>query len=259
MRDFMYGLTDTHCHITDERLFSRIDEIMENAKAAGVVRMLVVCVGFEEYERAEQLREKGYPLDIAVGFHPCDLYKFNEADYRHLEELAACKKLIAIGEIGLDYHWDDVAVEDQKIGFIRQLKLAEKYHLPVLIHMREATKDTVEILLQHSCVGVMHCYSGSYETAEILIRHGYYISYGGPLTFKNSRGAPQVAAKLPIERLLIETDCPYLTPHPFRGKENEPKYISYTFEKLCEIRDMEKEVLAEQLEQNYRRLFYQEG
>ena len=174
----MYGLTDTHCHITDERLFSRIDEIMENAKVAGVVRMLVVCVGFEEYERAEQLREKGYSLDIALGFHPCDLYKFNEADYRHLEELAACKKLIAIGEIGLDYHWDDVAVKDQKIGFIRQLKLAEKYHLKVV----EDAAQGVEAYYHGKALGTIGdfgCYS-FHETKN------YTMGEGGALVFQKN-------------------------------------------------------------------------
>ena len=165
--------------------------------------------------------------------------------------------MCALGEIGLDYHWDDVKREDQIKGFIRQLEMAKKYHIPILIHMREATKDTLDILKEHRPLqGIFHCYSGSYETAVEAMKLGFYISYGGPLTFKNSRGAPEVAEKLSVDRLFIETDSPYLTPHPHRGKQNEPMYVEVTFQRLCEIKGMSEAELAEQLERNYQRLFY---
>lgn len=251
-----YRLCDTHCHITCDELYERIEEVLAQAKAHHVGRMLIVCTGFKEYERAQTVKDKGFPVEIALGFHPNDLYAFKEEDYIRLEELLKNDALIALGEIGLDYYWDDVAREDQIKGFERQIQLANKYHKPILIHMREATKDTIDILKQHPDVhGIMHCYSGSYETAMILVQMGWYISYGGPLTFKNSRGAPETAAKLPLDCLLIETDSPYLTPHPFRGKQNEPMYLEHTFHKLCEIKGLDEETMAEQLEANYQRLF----
>lgn len=250
-----YSLIDTHCHITCDELYSRIDEVLREAKAHHVDRMLVVCTNFIEYERAVSLKEQGHPIDIALGFHPNDLYAFQEEDYQHLEQLLIEHKLTALGEIGLDYHWDDVKKEDQIQGFIRQIKLAQHYHIPILIHMREATKDTVDILKEYPCHGIMHCYSGSYETALILEKLGFYISFGGPLTFKNSRGAPEVAKQLPLERLMIETDSPYLTPHPFRGRQNEPMYLEHTFHKICEIKQQNEEAVADQLQKNYYQLF----
>lgn len=253
----MNTLIDTHCHITCDALYERIDEVLENAKQAGIGKMLIICTNFIEYERAEQLKEKEPErFDIALGFHPNDLYAFQEADYERLEELLKQERLAAVGEIGLDYHWEDVLPQDQKIGFIRQIKLAQKYSRPILIHMREATKDTLDILKEEGPIkGIMHCYSGSKEVALGLIKIGFYISFGGPLTFKNSRGAPATAEALPLHRLFVETDSPYLTPHPFRGKQNEPMYVRYTFDKLCEIKAMDKDLAAEQLWENYKEVF----
>lgn len=253
-----YTLIDTHCHITCDDLYERIDEIIAHAMEHSVQKMLIICTNFKEFERARVLKQRNEAMfDIALGFHPNDLYSFQEEDYVHLERLLQANELIAVGEIGLDYHWDDVLAEDQKVGFIRQIALAKKYDKPILIHMRDATKDTVDVLKEQEPVrGIMHCYSGSYETAEILINLGFYISFGGPITFKNSRGAPLVAQQIPANRLFVETDSPYLTPHPFRGKQNEPMYTSTTFEKLCEIKQMAKEDLAQQMEDNYHQLFY---
>lgn len=247
---------DTHCHITCDALYGRIEEVFKNAIEHHVKRLLVVCTNFIEYERADIWKEKGYPIDISLGFHPNDLYVFKEEDYARLENLLSQDKLIALGEIGLDYHWDDVGREDQKIGFKRQIEIAQKYDKPILIHMRDATQDTIEILKSYApCKGIMHCYSGSYETAKILMDIGFYISFAGPLTFKNSKGVVETAQKIPVDRLFVETDCPYLTPHPFRGKQNEPMYITYTFEKLCEINGMNEEELSKQMEENYSKLF----
>ena len=252
-----YQLTDTHCHITCDELYRNIDEVIENAKAHHVNRMIIICTNFVEFERASDLRNK-YPdlFRIALGFHPNDLYKFEDKDYARLESLLKFNELAIIGEIGLDYYWDDVEKEDQKEGFRRQLALSKKYDVPILIHMREATKDTMDILKEYAPVrGILHCFSGSYETAMEAIKLGFYISFGGPLTFKNSRGAPEVAARLPLDRILIETDSPYLTPHPYRGKRNEPMYVDVTFKKLCEIKGMPEEDVAKQLEANYHTLF----
>ena len=176
----MNTLIDTHCHITCDALYERIDEVLENARQAGIEKMLIICTDFTEYERAQQLKEREPErFDIALGFHPNDLYAFQEADYERLEELLKQERIIAVGEIGLDYHWDDVKPQDQKTGFIRQIRLAQKYNKPILIHMREATKDTLDILKDMGPLkGIMHCYSGSKEVAMELIKIGFYISFG---------------------------------------------------------------------------------
>lgn len=253
----MFCLIDTHCHITCDTLFDRIDEIIENAVREHIERMLIICTNVKEYERAEQLKNDHPDLfDIALGFHPNDLYEIKESDFTRLEELLKEDKLIAVGEIGLDYHWDDVKPEDQKEGFIRQLALAIKYDKPVLIHMREATQDTMDILDKYSGhKGIIHCFSGSVEVAKQFVDMGFYISFGGPLTFKNSRHAPAVAEAIDLNYLFVETDSPYLTPHPYRGKQNEPGYVRYTFDKLCEIKNVDCKSAAKQLRENYRKLF----
>lgn len=251
-----YYLTDTHCHITCDRLYQRIDEIMKNAKEANVKRLIVFCCSFEEYKRAKQLKSQYDNIMIAFGFHPSELYDFKEEDYELLEYELKSGSIDILGEIGLDYHWDTVKKEDQIAAFHRQLQLAKKCHLPISIHMRDATKDCMSILNQYAPLnGIMHCFSGSVETAKDAVKIGLMISFAGPLTFKNSRQSVEVAKNIDVSKLLVETDCPYLTPHPYRGKENEPMYVQYTFDKLSEIKQMDKESLANQLEQNLMTLF----
>lgn len=247
-----YTLIDTHAHITSESLYTRIEEIMENAKANQVEEMLVVCTHFKSYERAKEV-QKIYPgIKVALGFHPSDLYDFKEEDYIRLEEVIKNGEIDALGEIGLDYHWDDVGKEDQKIGFIRQIKLANKYNMPIIIHMREACKDTLDILKKYANTKfVMHCFSGSAETAKEIMRMGGYISFAGPLTFKNARGLTEVPQVCDKTRIFVETDCPYLTPHPHRGKQNEPMYVQYTFEKVCELLNEDPASMAKQMQQNF--------
>ncbi|NBK98897.1 MAG: TatD family deoxyribonuclease [Erysipelotrichia bacterium] len=247
-----YGLIDSHCHITCDELYERVDEIIANAKNANVQRMLVVCTHFDEFERAISLQKHYDCIDIAMGFHPSNLYDFNEADYKRLEKIIQNNEIVALGEIGLDYHWDDVAKEDQESGFIRQIQLANQYHMPILIHMRDATKDTLDILREYAKTKfMMHCYSGSKESAKEIMRMGDYLSFAGPITFKNARGLNEVPQVCDIHKIMVETDCPYLTPHPYRGKRNEVMYVNYTFDKVAELLDMDKEILAKQMLENY--------
>ena len=252
-----YGLTDTHCHITCDGLYEQVDDVIARANEHHVKRMMIICTDFTEFDRAKELQKRDPEMfDVALGFHPNDLYKFQENDYARLESLLQHGELSALGEIGLDYHWDTVSREDQIVFFKKQIELAKTYDVPIIIHMREATQDVLDILKSYAPLhGIIHCYSGSYEIAKELMKVGFYISYGGPLTFKNSRGAPEVAAKLPIDRLFVETDSPYLTPHPYRGKQNEPMYVDVTFQKLCEIKEIDALTLAKQLEENYLALF----
>lgn len=250
------GIIDTHAHITCDELYPKAEEILTRAKAAGVDRILCICLNPTEAKRAFELKQTYDWLDIAVGFHPSDLYDMKETDWNELIELVRDERVIAVGEIGLDYHWDDVDKETQRKALIKQIELANKINKPIIIHMREATKDTMEILKAHKKVaGIMHCYSGSLETALEAIQMGMYISVGGPLTFKNARGIPEVMAQLPLDRIFVETDCPYLTPHPFRGKRNEPMYITYTLQRLAEVKNMEESMIMKQMEQNYKQLF----
>lgn len=250
-----YKLIDSHCHITCDELYERVDEVIANAIENHVERMLVICTHFIEFERAKELQKKYDFIDIAMGFHPSDLYDFCEEDYQRLEVLVKNKEIVALGEIGLDYHWEGVTHDDQKIGFIRQIKIANEYQMPILIHMRDATQDTLAILKEHCKTKfLMHCFSGSKETASEVMRMGGYISFAGPITYKNARGLVEVPEVCDMKRILVETDCPYLTPHPHRGKRNEPKYIPYTFEKVAELLGVDEEKLAVQMEENYHQL-----
>lgn len=250
-------IIDTHAHITCDALYERIEEVIQHAKDAKIEKILIICTNIKEAHRAISLAKEDGMFDVAVGFHPCDLYDVNEDDFKQLEQLIALPEVVAVGEIGLDYYWKDVDPQTQKDGFIRQIELANRIHKPILIHMREATKDTIEILQEHSKVsGIMHCYSGSIETAKEVLKLGMYISVGGPLTFKNARGLPEVIKDVPLERLFVETDSPYLTPHPFRGKQNEPQYLIHTFAKLCEIKELNEQEVSNQMRKNYQELFH---
>lgn len=250
------GIIDTHAHVTCSELYQEMDDILARAKEAGVERILNVCLNPKEVELAFAMKEQ-YPwIDIAAGFHPGDLDDVSEKDWEAMRTLLNDERILAVGEIGLDYHWDNIDKEVQKAAFIKQLQWANELGKPVIIHMREATQDTLDILKEYKQVpGIMHCYSGSLESAKLAISMDMYISVGGPLTFKNARGIPEVMEELPVDRIFVETDCPYLTPHPFRGKRNEPSYLLYTFEKLAEVKNMTKEALSEQLKINYKNLF----
>lgn len=249
------GIIDTHAHVACNELFERIDEIINNAKEAGLLKILIVCTNLEEGKRAIKLCEENDLFDCAIGFHPEDAGKISELDLSKLENMLKNKYVVALGEIGLDYYWVSDNKDEQKSLFINQIKLANKFDLPVLIHMRDASEDTLKILKENPCKGVLHCYSGSAEIAKEILKLGMYISFAGPITFKNAKNAPDVCKIVPIERLFVETDCPYLTPHPHRGKQNEPSFVKYTFSKVCEIKKISENELMIQMINNYLQLF----
>ncbi|MEG2908164.1 MAG: TatD family hydrolase [Erysipelotrichaceae bacterium] len=253
----MAGIIDTHAHITCDELFERADEIIENAKVNGVEKILAISFNREQCEKAIVLSNK-YPgmIDIAVGLFPVDMPDLTKQDFEELEVLAQDDHVVAIGEIGLDYYWDKEHKELQKEGFIRQIELANKLNKPILIHMRDATQDTLAILKQHmKTSGIMHCFSGSVETSKIVLDLGMYISFAGPLTFKNARGLTDVPPIVPMNRIFVETDAPYLTPHPLRGQQNEPKNVVHTFKKVCELKGVGEEEAKQAMKENYERLF----
>ena len=214
----------------------------------------------EMYARKAIEIKKMHPeVDLAVGFHPENANETTDEGLNALEELLKTGQFCVLGEIGLDYYWVSDNKEKQKELFMKQIDLANKYDLPISIHMRDATQDTYQILKEHPChrAGIMHCYSSSYEMAVEFMKLGYYISLGGPVTFKNSVTPKEVAAKVPLDRLLTETDCPYMTPVPFRGKRNEPMYVTYTADTIAELRNISKEELKGAVMENYKRLIHQ--
>ena len=251
-----YGWIDSHAHLMEEELYDDVEGILNRSKEVGLSRILTVCVNLEQVKKALILQEKYSMLDLAFGFHPEDVDMIDESKIDALEALLKSGKLVALGEIGLDYYWVKDNKEKQKKLFERQLELANQYQVPVLIHMREASQDTYDILKKHVIVrgGIMHCYSGSTELAKQFIALGFYISIAGTVTFKNANTVKEVVKKLPLESLLIETDAPFLTPVPFRGKKNEPAYVVYTGQEICLLKDLSEETLKEAITKNYQKL-----
>ena len=237
-------LVDTHAHIYDKQFKPDFDEIIDRISKE---LEFIVSIGYdlESSEKSVDLAEK-YPFIYGVvGVHPTDIKKYSDTVERKLEELARNEKVVAIGEIGLDYHWMEDPKEEQEEIFRRQMELSRRVGLPVVIHTRDAMEDTVKILEDYKAVGgIIHCYPGSYETAEKLIDR-YYFGIGGVVTFKNNKVTKETVKKLPIEKIVIETDCPYLTPEPFRGKRNEPVYVRYIAEEIARIKEMPLEKVIE--------------
>ncbi|WP_074954853.1 TatD family hydrolase [Alicyclobacillus macrosporangiidus] len=250
-------LFDTHCHLFDERFQDDLDEVVARARTAGVRHFVVPGVDVETSRAAIALAERYDGVYAAVGVHPESLAEYRPEMLDDIRRLAAHPKVVAIGEIGLDYYWDVAPREVQKQVFQAQMDLARELGLPVVVHNRDATEDVVRILETGAAgvTGVMHCFTGDLETAMRCVRCGFLISYGGPLTFKNAEGVRQAAAGVPLDALVVETDSPYLSPHPFRGKRNEPERVRLVAEKLAEIRGLPLEELAAITTQNALRLF----
>ncbi|HHY21105.1 MAG TPA: TatD family hydrolase [Bacilli bacterium] len=220
----------------------------------------MVVVGFDEetIQKAMALTERYDFIYAAVGWHPVDAIDMTDEHLQWLEELAAHPKVVALGEMGLDYHWDKSPKDVQKEVFRKQIRLAKKVKLPIIIHNREASADIVAILQEEDAQevgGIMHCFSGSVEIAEQCLAMNFYLSFGGPVTFKNAKKPKEVVKHVPLDRLLIETDCPYLTPHPFRGKRNEPAYVKYVAEEIAKLKEIDYEQLAKITTENAKKLF----
>lgn len=250
---------DTHCHLNDEPLYSRIDEVIESAHKVGVDKFLVVGWDKESSLLALKLAHQYEGIYAAIGFHPCNVEGVSEEDYQEVMSHVNDPKVVAIGEIGLDYHWvkDPVLKENQKKWFIKQIKDANKFHKPISIHNREAFEDCLSILKENKpeFSGVMHCYSGSLELLNDVMKLGLYIGLDGPVTFTNAKTPKEVAQDVPLDRLLIETDSPYLSPHPLRGTVNEPKNIALVLDEIARLRDMSKKHLSDVIYKNSCRLF----
>ena len=250
-------LADSHAHIDDERFDADREEVVARALAAGVSLIVNIGADMASSARSVALAEKYPEIYAAVGMHPHDSQDMKETDYRQLEQWANHPKVVAIGEIGLDYHYDLSPRPVQKEVFLRQLDLARKTGKPFIIHEREAHADMLDIIRNaaRGLNGVFHCFSGSVETAREYLKMGFYISVAGPVTFPKSAKTKDVAKAVPLDRLLVETDSPYLTPQPFRGKRNEPAYVRIVAEEIANLRDISLAELAEVTTANVRRLF----
>ena len=248
---------DTHAHYDDEQFDADREELLMSMEEKGVGTIVNVSATYESCTRVTEMVKK-YPfMYAAVGVHPDEVGALDEEKFVRMEALLDQKKVVAVGEIGLDYYWDHESHDLQKEWFIRQLELARKHNLPVLIHSREAAADTMEIMKGHAqgLNGVIHCYSYSKEMAKEYIKMGYYIGVGGVVTFKNARVLKEVVESIPLERILTETDCPYLAPVPFRGKRNCSAYISYVLDMIAELKGISREEAEQVTYENARNMY----
>lgn len=247
---------DTHCHLFDE-YYDDLSLIIKEANNSGVTKMIVSGCDLASNMEVIKKIEKHSCLYGTIGFHPEFALDFNDSYYDFLKNNINNDKILAIGEIGLDYHYDNISKEKQKEIFIKQLELAILYNKPVVIHSRDATFDMLEILRKYKgkIKGVMHCYSGSVETALELINLGFYLGVGGIVTFKNAKEIIEVIKKVGLKYIVLETDCPYLTPEPYRGTKNKPMYISLIAKKVAEILDVLEDDVAKAVSVNVLNLF----
>ena len=252
-------IIDTHCHLNDEALYRDLDNVISRARQAGVEKMIVIGWDEASSKLAIKIAEQYDFIYAIIGFHPENVFDIDDKILYDTLNLYKHPKVVGIGEIGLDYHWtkDPVKREIQKEYFIKQIKFANEVGLPISIHSREAFADTVEILKQYPPLhsGVMHCYSGSVENIQDIINLNLYIGLDGPVTFTNAKTPKEVAAEVPLERLVVETDCPYLSPHPLRGTVNEPANICLVIDAIADLRQMSKKHLLEVVYDNSCRLF----
>ncbi|MCI8924314.1 MAG: TatD family hydrolase [Lachnospiraceae bacterium] len=235
---------DTHAHYDDEDFDGDREALFDDMRSKGVEYIVNIGASISSTKATLMLADR-YPFIYgAAGVHPSETKELTLKDLEWLKKAAGHKKVVAIGEIGLDYYWPEPDRETQKKWFVRQLKLAEETGLPVVIHSRNAAKDTLDILKTwdaHKTKGVIHCFSYTWELAKEYLSMGYYFGIGGVLTFKNAKKLVEAVEYIPMEKILLETDCPYLAPEPFRGKRNRSDYIYYVADKLAELKNISRE------------------
>lgn len=246
---------DSHTHINDEVFDDDLDDVLNRMIENDVKKAMIVCLNENDFNRALKIKRDGIEFDIALGIYPGDVKKMNDEEKERILELLADPRVKAVGEIGLDYYWDKDNKQDQKDMFTRQIKIAQKLNKPIIVHSRDAIQDTYDILKNNRVDGVMHCYSDSKEMAKELLKLGMYISLSGTVTFKNSKEPKEVAKIVPLDRLLIETDAPYLAPVPNRGKRNEPAFVALTGAYIAELLNIDEEILKKHINENYDSLF----
>lgn len=251
-------LFETHAHLNAKEFDEDREEVIARAQENGVSTIVNIGFNAETIPTCMELAEAHDFIYAVIGWHPQDAKDMTDEHLEWIEELSRHPKVVGLGEMGLDYYWDTSPKDVQAEVFRKQIRLARKLDMPIIIHNRDAHQDVLTILKEEKAAdvgGIMHCFSGSWETAKLALDMNFYISFGGPLTFKNAKQPKEVAAKVPQDKLLIETDCPYLTPHPFRGKRNESGYVRYVCEEMANIRGLSYEEMAQITTENAKRLF----
>lgn len=251
-------LIDSHAHLDDARFDKDRDKIIKDLKNHGVEIVINPGADIASSVKAVSMAKEYENIYAAVGVHPHDAKTMDDTTIQLLESLANNEKVIAIGEIGLDYHYDNSPRDVQRKWFVEQIRLAKKLKLPIIIHEREASQDMFNILKQETdenLTGVLHCYSGSLEMAREYLKMGYYISFAGPVTFNNARVSKEVAKNIPLEKILIETDSPYLSPEPKRGRRNEPLNVRYVAAMIAELRGISFDEVTMVTNTNAKKLF----
>ena len=251
---------ETHAHYDDSRFDDDREELLKKVHDSGVSPIINVGASIESTGTTLELAKTHDYIYAAVGVHPSDISGLNEDSFEWLREQTNYAKTVAIGEIGLDYYWDKEpgVQEAQRYWFGRQLDLAKETGLPVIIHSRDAAEDTMQVMKEHEAQkipGVIHCYSYSRELAGEFVKMGYFIGVGGVVTFKNARRLVETVEAIPMEHILLETDCPYMAPEPYRGKRNQSSYIRYVAEKIAELKEMSPEEVIAVTEKNARDLY----
>ena len=251
---------ETHAHYDDDRFNEDRDELLKRLPEEGVG--VVINSGASVESTRDTIRlAKEYPhVYAAVGVHPSEIEELDEDFFAWMKEQTEWEKTVAIGEIGLDYYWDKEpeVQERQRYWFGRQIELAKETHLPIIVHSRDAAADTMQVMKEHHAEeipGVIHCYSYSKEMALEFIKMGYYIGVGGVVTFKNAKKLKETVEAIPLEKILLETDCPYMAPEPYRGKRNSSLYLPYVIEEIARIKGISKEEVERVTEENARKLF----
>ncbi len=246
---------DSHCHINDEAFKDDLDEVLDRMLENDVTKAMIISSFTDDFKYGLTIKKEGIDFKHSLGIYPGDVDKVSEEDIQRYFELMKSAECDCVGEIGLDYYYGKDNKERQKEIFERQCIFAREINKKVIVHSRDAVQDTYDILKKTGVKGIMHCYSDSKEMAKEFVKLGFYISISGTCTFKNAKEPLEVVKSIPIDRLLIETDCPYLTPVPYRGKRNEPSYVIYTGRKITETLGMDIEEFKEQLNKNYSEFF----
>ena len=252
-------LIDTHTHLDDARYDGDRDAMIDRARQAGVERFVTIGCDLASSRAAVALADQHQFVYASIGVHPHEVKHISEGWYDEFRRLACNKKVVAYGEIGLDYHYNHSSPRDQRERFREQIQLARELHLPIIIHTREAQDDTITILKEEKAAevgGVFHCFSGDAWLAKDALDLGFYLSFSGILTFQNATMLRDIAKHTPLDRLLVETDCPYLTPVPHRGKRNEPAYVAHVAKQLAAIHpELSPEEIEQHTTENAKRLF----
>lgn len=251
-------LIDTHAHLNDSKFASDIDEVVARANAAGVDKIIVCGYDVESSQAAVELAGRFDCVFATVGVHPHDAKSYDSTTEAAIVELSGAEKVLAIGEIGLDYHYDFSPRDQQRAAFEAQIELACGLKMPIVVHSRESNDEALEVLARHAgniTACVFHCFSGDEDFARRVLDMGFYIGVDGPVTYKASEKLRRVIELCPMDRVLVETDCPYLTPIPYRGKRNEPAYVRYVAEEVARVKGIAIEEVAEATSRNAARCF----